>query len=60
MKYKKNKFRLYDMQGFYFLVKFGLVLNYILTRSLRKALQKQNLGKIYAKFMHLSNQVFQG
>ena len=29
MKYKKNKLRLNEMQGFYFFVKFGLVLIYI-------------------------------
>ena len=30
MKYQKNKLKLNEMQGFYFLVKFGLVLIYIL------------------------------
>ena len=29
MKYKKNKFRLNEMQSFYILIKFGLVLIYI-------------------------------
>ena len=41
MKYKKNKLRLNDiasaMQGFYFLVKFGLVLIYILKNYLKKS-----------------------
>ena len=41
MKYKKNKLRLNDiasaMQGFYFLVKFGLVLIYILKNYRKKS-----------------------
>ena len=41
MKYKKNKLRLNEiasaMQGFYFLVKFGLVLIYILMNYRKKS-----------------------
>ena len=31
MRYKKNKLRLNEMQEFYFMVKFGLVLIYVKT-----------------------------
>ena len=46
MKYKKNKFRLNEMPGLYFLVKFGLVLIYI-----RNVYRKKSFSILLAKNM---------
>ena len=58
MKYKKNKIRLNEiaseMQGVYFLVKFGLVLIYILTVYSKKSfsilLRKNTFNSSFAFF----------
>ena len=54
MKHKKNKLRLNEIQGFYFLFKFGLVLTYILMVYCKKSssifLKKDMFNSLHFSF----------